>query len=86
MTPKFHWLLHLWKQLQRSHALLNCFCLERKHRVPKRYAGELTNVNKLSSALLLMEVTSHHLGQLMQLDAFECGVGLVGSSPASKKS
>ena len=85
MTPKFHWLLHLWKTLQRNGALLNCFCLERKHRMPKRYATEITNAQKLNSASLLMEVTCQHLSELQQPDAFQFSVGLVGSHPASRK-
>ena len=85
MVPKFHWLLHLWKQLQKIHSLMNCFCLERKHRVPKRYATELTNVSKKNSKSLLMEVTSHHFGQLSQLDAFDFHVGLVRGTKANKR-
>ena len=45
--PKFHWLLHFREQL-----LLNCFCLERKHRVPKRYAGDLENTSKTSKQVI----------------------------------
>ena len=41
MIPKFHWILHYHRQ-----QLLNCFCLERKHRAPKRYAGDITNISK----------------------------------------
>ena len=85
MTPKFHWLLHLWKPLQRHGFLLNCFCLERKHRLPKRYATEITNAQKLNSASLLMEVTCQHLSELQQPDAFQFSVGLVDSHPASSK-
>ena len=85
MVPKFHWLLHLWTILQKYGTLLNCFCLERKHRVPKRYATELTNISKKNSKSLLMEVTSHHLGQLDQHDAFNFEVGLVNGSTPSKK-
>ena len=85
VPPHFHWLLHLWKTLQRNGALLNCFCLERKHRMPKRYATDITNAQKLNSASLLMEVTCHHLSQLQQPDAFQFSVGLVGSCPASRK-
>ena len=77
MVPKFHWLLHLHKQLKLNGKLLNCFCLERKHRVAKRYAGELSNISKQNSRSLLMEVTSHHLGQLNHPHCFDFGVGLV---------
>ena len=77
MTPKFHWTLHFPDILQRIGYLLMCFCLERKHRVPKRYAEGLTNISRNSSASLLMEVTSHHFGQLSQADAFNFDIGIV---------
>ena len=87
MTPKFHWLLHIPDQLRRSssNTLLNCFCLERKHRVPKRYATEMTNVSKHASKSLLMEVTCHHMGQLSQTGSLVFSTGLVDSRPPSKK-
>ena len=53
--------------------------------VPKRYATELTNISKQNSKSLLMEVTSHHIGQLSQPDAFAFDVGLVKVTRASKK-
>ena len=80
MIPKFHWMLHYHTQ-----PLLNCFCLERKHRVPKRYAGDILNISKKPSQSLLMETTSHHLCQLGRAGAFKFNVGLVGGKPANKK-
>ena len=68
MVPNNHWLLHAWRQLANNNKLLSCFCSERKHRVPKRDATDLTNISKNSSRSLLMEVTSHHLGQLSDAD------------------
>ena len=85
MTPKFHWLLHLHRTLELLGFLLNCFCLERKHRVPKRYAGEITNISSGSSLSLLKEVTCHHLGQLNQPDAFSFEIGLVHGRKASRR-
>ena len=84
MTPKFHWLLHFPDILKRMRALLMCFCLERKHRMPKRYATDLTNVTKGSGASLLKEVTSHHFGQLSQPNAFNFAIGLVNGRSPSK--
>ena len=86
MVPKFHWLLHFWRQLKRFHKMLACFCLERKHRIPKRYATELTNISKKHSKLLLIGMTSHHLGQLSQPEAFKFDAGLVRGTKASTKS
>ena len=80
MIPKFRWMLHYHTQ-----PLLNCFCLERKHRVPKRYAGDLTNISKYASQSLLMECSSHHLCHIARPDAFNFEVGLVGGRPASKR-
>ena len=53
--------------------------------MPKRYATEIKNISKGSSKSLLMEVVSHHLGQLRKPDAFSFEVGLVGGSLASKR-
>ena len=88
MTPKCHWLLHLPGQLEKLRkkgimGFLNCFCLERKHRIPKRYATDLENHRKNSQALL-MEVTSHHLGQLDRAGVLCFEVGLVeGKTPST---
>ena len=56
-TPKFHWLLQLPEYLARMHELFaerfgygwlqNCFVLERKHKVGKRYAEPRTNTTKM---------------------------------------
>ena len=48
MTTKFHWILHFRDQLIRSPLgkLLSCFCLERKHRAAKRYAGEMAHTRR----------------------------------------
>ena len=85
MTPKFHWLLHFGDHLEKWHILLNCFVLERRHRIAKRYATELKNISKDASQSLLMEVTSHHLSLLRSPQVFNYAVGLVGGRPASKK-
>ena len=89
MLPKHHWMLHFHEQLQRNKLMLNCFCLERKHRAPKRYATEYKNVrrdtNKQPGKQLLMEVTSHHLAQLLNPEAFEFDVGLVHGRKPSRR-
>ena len=85
MVPKFHWLLHLPGVLSRFSNLLNCFCLERKHRVAKRYATELTNPKASRQASLLKEVTCHHFGQLSNHDCFSFGVGLVSPKAPSRR-
>ena len=85
MTPKFHWLLHIPNQLRRFGFLMACFCLERKHRVPKRYATDVTHPAENSSKSLLMETTSHHLVQLSAPNAFNFSLGLVSGSKPSKR-
>ena len=81
MTPKLHWLLHIHKQKH----MLNCFCLERKHRIAKRYASEFKNVVLGASKSLLMEVSAHHLGELKKPGAFCFDIGLIDGSPASRR-
>ncbi len=84
LTPKAHWTLHLPETLQRFGRLLNCFALERKHRVPKRYATDMKNISKNASTSLLSEVVCHHLGSLAAYE-FKFTVGLVGGHPAPTK-
>lgn len=85
LTPKCHWLLHLPETLGRFGRLLNCFALERKHRVPKRYATDLSNTSRAASKSLLSEVVCHHLGSMKEHD-FIYEVGLIRGRPAPKKS
>ena len=85
LTPKCHWLLHLPETLKRLGKLLNCFDLERKHRVPKRYATDLQNTSKEASKSLLSEVVCHHLSSL-NTQNFDFSIGLVNGRPAPKKS
>ena len=84
MVPKSHWLLHLPSVLSRFSKLLNCFCLERKHRVAKRYATDLTKTKSGSQSSLLKEVTNHHFGQLQQPDSLSFDVGLVDPKAPSR--
>jgi hypothetical protein len=85
LTPKFHWLLHYAKLLEALGVLLNCFALERKHRIAKRYATEIKNTYRNPSKSILMEVVSHQLAMLNRPCAFMFEVGLVGGRPASRR-
>ena len=85
MTPKFHWLLHLVDQLRKLRRLLNCFCLERNHKVPKRYATELTHMTKKPNAFLLKEVICHHFGRLNDPAIFSFDVGLLSPLKPTKR-
>ena len=65
MIFKFHMMFHLSKWLDIIGFLPNCQVLERKHRVPKRYADQCRNtrVSTFASSVL-REVTVRHLAVL----------------------
>ena len=44
MTPKFHAALHFGVFLDRWQYIPNCFALERKHRLPKRWGNQVANI------------------------------------------
>ena len=85
MTPKFHWLLHFASHLAKLGYLPNCFCLERKHRLAKRYASDLTNTYWRHGKSLLKEVICHHFAQMMKPSSFSFEIGLVDARDPSKK-
>ena len=85
LTPKCHWLLHFAKHLSRLGYLPDCFALERKHRIGKRYATEIKNTKKLDSTMLLKEITCQHLAMLRDPDVFNFTVGLIHGRRASKR-
>ena len=83
LTPKCHWLLHLPKALRRFGRLLNCFVLERKHKMPKRYATDLQNTSRAPTISLLSEVVCHNLAALAAQD-FNFDIALAHCHPALK--
>ena len=83
LTPKCHWMLHYAESLARNGKLFNCFVLERKHRVPKRYAEDIKNISRNASTSILSEVLCHNLASLKR-PVFDFSIGLVGGRPASK--
>ena len=85
LTPKCHWLLHLPETLGRFGRLLNCFCLERKHRWAKRYATDLQNTSGRASTSLLSEVVCHQMASLTAPGSFMFDIGLVDGRAAPKK-
>jgi len=62
MIIKFHWLHHFSTFLQRWGPLPSCWVLERKHRLPKKFANNVRNTQANYDASVLREVTCHHLG------------------------
>ena len=91
MHPKFHYLLHFSMFLRRWGSIPNCFCLERKHRLIKRFANDNKNVTLDRSAeyssSVLREVTCHHLQSLKREPNrhFSSHAELVDAHPPSTK-
>ena len=83
LAPKDHWLLHLAETLAELGLLLNCFVLERKHKVAKRYANDLTNTSKQPSKSLISEAICHHFCLLSRDGVFNFDVGLINGKRAS---
>ena len=83
MTPKTHWTLHYAEVLEKMGRLFNCFCLERKHKVPKRFAEDIQNISKNASKSILLETLCQHFINCKQ-PSFDFSVGLVGGRPAPK--
>lgn len=84
MHPKFHWLVHLPRQLAHFGCLPTCWVHERKHRMVKRYANEICNTSRFERSVL-GELTSHHLAALSKPHLFDYEVGLVSPRPAHLK-
>jgi hypothetical protein len=83
--PKMHWLLHLSEALMKFGILVNCFVLERKHRIGKRFATEFSNISRDASKSLLSEVVSQNLGMLTRPHALDFKVGLIAGRDAPTK-
>ena len=85
MTPKMHWMLHYPEALQKNHRLFACFCLERKHRVPKSYAEDYKYIVRESSRRILSEVVCHHLAKVTNQDELDFTPGLIRGRPCPRK-
>jgi len=64
MIKTFHWLHHFAIALRRWGKLPSCFSLERKHRIPKRYANNIRNTHSTFDSSCSREVTCYHLSRL----------------------
>ena len=78
MILKFHYSMHLGMLLRRYSFLPSCFVHERKHKLPQKYANQVTNITSRWEAGVLREVTCHHVSVLRN-DAtrFKASAGLV---------
>ena len=78
MITKFHYLLHLPKYLQAYGFLPNCFVHERKHRMPERFANQVTNITANWERSVHRDVTCNHIHVLCQDDnRFNVGASLI---------
>jgi len=86
MTPKFHWLLHFAAWYSRWGPLPSCWCLERKHKLVKRFADAL-KPSGLLRPHVTRSVTSFHCSVLTKHPhMFDKEPGLEGTTKACKGS
>ena len=76
--------MHFPDYLKQFGFVPSCFVLERKHKVPKRFANEVRNTNSAWEASVLREVTCHRLAAIMS-DHFGTDVGLRNAHRCSNK-
>ena len=76
MHPKFHWLIHLYRELAHFKMLLSCWVHERKHKMVKRYSNDVRNTTSFEKTIL-SEVTCHHLAELECESKFDLSVRLI---------
>ena len=84
LHPKFHWLVHLPRQLAHFGVLPTCWVHERNHRMVKRYANDVYNTAVFEKSVT-NEVTAHHLADLHSTQAFDLGVHLINGKSAPRK-
>ena len=84
MTPKFHWLHHYADHLRRWGLLPTCWAHERKHRMAKRYATDITNRRSYSKSVL-SEIISHQLTSIAEPETLDKSVRLLDPIAARKQ-
>ena len=70
MIPKFHWTVHLPRHLARFNCLPNTWVHERKHRVAKRYANDVKNL-QIYERSVSKEIICHNLADLAVSGIFD---------------
>ena len=90
MPPKFHQMVHFVFFIANLGWFPNCWVLERKHKIPKRFAGmnfDVRGKNIAYSASVLREVTCRHISQLRRPDSvhFVEEACLIAPRKASKR-
>jgi len=75
MHPKFHWCIHLARELRIFGMLLTCWVHERKHRMVKRYTNNQRNTKTYETSIL-SEITCQHFHNLRDRNVFDLTTGL----------
>ena len=75
MHPKFHWCVHLARELRIFGILLTCWVHERKHKIVKQYTNNQRNTRKYEHSVLA-EVTCQHFYNLSLKSTFDMSIGL----------
>ena len=76
LHPKFHWVVHLPRELEFFGFLVTCWVHERKHKVVKQYATDIRNTIVFERSLL-SEVVCHQLEEIRRQECFSFKVGLL---------
>ena len=90
MHSKHHWLIHFAGHLQKfydcglGNMLPNCFVNERKHKLARRYGGDISNTRSFERSVC-EELLCHDIATLAKPNIFTGGVKLDKNSQASKK-
>ena len=67
MTPKFHYSLHVPTFLRRFGWVPNCFVVERKHKIPKRFENHMCTNHASYERSALREVTNMYISILFHV-------------------
>ena len=84
MIPKFHWQLRYPSELERFGKLCSCFCMERKHKICKRFGATVQNTFAFEKSMV-EEMVAQEVHDLLGVDSFEEGPFLIEAHPPSKR-
>lgn len=82
-VPKFHYLQHLPEMIEQQKCIVGCFVHERKHRIAKRYAENLRNVNDAFEESVIKDVLYINVHDLSDKTIDQLHIGLIQPTPAS---
>ena len=83
MTPKFHWPIHFPNNLERWGATPSCWVHERKHKLVKRFANDVSNTTSFSLSVM-SEVVTKQLHEITGPDMFDMSYRLLDEHDAPK--